>query len=182
MKIKVKYFDKSLPLLTTLKKGDWIDLYVRENVTLKSPQAGIQYQRDNQKFRDVKFDSCLLSLNVCMKIPKGYEAVVVPRSSTFKNYKILQTNHFGVIDNSFCGNTDEWKMPVLATEKTVIPAGTRICQFRIQLNQYATIWQKIKWLFWNGKIEFVVVDSLDSTSRGTSLTNNTTNKVESKND
>ena len=176
MKIKIKIIDKSLPLISIMKKGDWIDLYTREDVSLKAPQAGVQYQKENQKFRDVKFDNCLLNLNVCMSIPKGYEAVIVPRSSTFKNYKIIQTNHFGVIDNSFNGDTDEWKMPILAIEKTIIPAGTRICQFRIQLSQFATFWQKLRWLFWNGKIEFVEVDSLNNEQRGSSMTNNTTNK------
>lgn len=176
MRIKIKYVDKSLQTLKVFKKGDWIDLYTRDDVSLTAPQAGTRYQKNNSKFRDVKFDSCLLNLNVCLSLPAGFEAVIVPRSSTFKNYGLLQTNHFGVVDNTFCGDSDEWKMSVIATRAINITAGTRVAQFRIQLSQKATIWQKIRWIFWNGKIKFIVVDHLEHSDRGSSMTNNTTNK------
>jgi dUTP pyrophosphatase len=100
-----------------------------------------------------------------MELPKGYEAVIVPRSSTFKKYGLLQNNSFGVIDGSYSGNEDEWKMPVLATRIATVPKGTRIAQFRIQLSQKATMWQKIKWLF-SSHIVFKKVKSLDSSNRG----------------
>lgn len=73
----------------------------------------------------------LISLGVSMKLPKGYEAHIVPRSSTYKNWKILQTNSTGIIDNSYCGDDDIWYFPAFATEDTVINEGDRICQFRI---------------------------------------------------
>ena len=98
-------------------------------------------------------------------MPDGFEAIVAPRSSTYAHYGIIQSNSIGVIDNSYCGNTDEWKFPAIAFKKTTIPQDDRICQFRIQLKQNATFWQKIKWLF-NNKIKFDVVDDLSNTSRG----------------
>lgn len=70
-----------------------------------------------------------------MKLPKCYEAYVVPRSSTFKNYGIIQTNSIGIIDNSYCGDNDIWMMPVYATRKTIIHKNDRICQFRIMKHQ-----------------------------------------------
>ena len=66
-----------------------------------------------------------------MKLPDGYEAHLAPRSSTFKTWGIIQTNSIGVVDNSYSGNNDIWKMPVYATRDTVINVNDRICQFRI---------------------------------------------------
>ena len=98
-------------------KSDWIDLRSNEQVVLKTSE-----------FK-------LIDLGVAMKLPRGYEAHVVPRSSTFKKYGIIQTNHMGVIDCSYCGKNDWWKMPVYATRDTIIEKGDRICQFRIVENQ-----------------------------------------------
>ena len=116
--IKIKYFSPDLEKLAYIDgKSDWIDLRASETVTLK---AG---------------DFKLIPLGVAMELPKGYEAHVVPRSSTFKNYGILQVNSCGVIDGSYCGDGDMWKMPVYATRDTVFHANDRICQFRIMENQ-----------------------------------------------
>ncbi len=116
--IKIKYFSQDLEKLAYIDgKSDWIDLRASETVTLK---AG---------------DFKLIPLGVAMELPKGYEAHVVPRSSTFKNYGILQVNSCGVIDGSYCGDGDMWKMPVYATRDTVISKNDRICQFRIMENQ-----------------------------------------------
>ncbi len=98
-------------------KSDWIDLRSNEQVVLKTGE-----------FK-------LIDLGVAMKLPRGYEAHVVPRSSTFKKYGIIQTNHMGVIDCSYCGKNDWWKMPVYSTRDTIIEKGDRICQFRIVENQ-----------------------------------------------
>ena len=87
-----------------------------------------------------------------MKLPDGYEAHIVPRSSTFKKWGLIQTNHMGVIDNSYSGNNDQWHMPVLATRDTDIRLNDRICQFRIVENQ--------------PEIEFEEVESLDDKDRG----------------
>lgn len=112
--ITIRYLDDSIPRLTYVGgKSDWIDLSAAETVTLKKGE-----------FR-------LIHLGVAMKLPEGYEAHLAPRSSTFKNFKILQTNSVGVVDSSYCGNEDWWKMPVYATEDTVIEKGSRIAQFRI---------------------------------------------------
>ena len=81
------------------KKGEWIDLKAAETITLHSPQAGTQYERDGKKFRDVNFESALIPLGFSMAIPKGFEAIIAPRSSTFKNFNIIQGNHIGVIDS-----------------------------------------------------------------------------------
>lgn len=87
-----------------------------------------------------------------MKLPDGYEANIVPRSSTYKNFKILQTNCFAVIDNSYSGDSDEWKLPIIAMEDTTINKNDRICQFRINKIQ--------------PEIEFEEVEHLDEVSRG----------------
>lgn len=132
-KIQIKYIDGAQPL-EKIEVGDWIDLRARETVELKAGEF------------------VLIPLGVAMKLPEGFEAHVVPRSSTFMKYHILQTNSLGVIDNSYSGDADEWKMPVIATEDTVIPAGDRICQFRITASQPC--------------IYFEEVDTLGEKSRG----------------
>lgn len=114
-KITVQYLNDSVPRLkmTEGKKGDWVDLYSAAPLTLKKGEHGY------------------IHLGVAMKLPEGYEAHLAPRSSTFKNWKILQTNSVGVIDNSYSGPNDWWKMSVYATEDVTIEAGQRVCQFRI---------------------------------------------------
>lgn len=164
MKIKVKEIVGGSNF-KFIKKGDWIDLYASENVVMTAPQAGVQYENEGNKFRDVKFDFSLIRLGFAMALPKGYEAHLLPRSSTYKNFKIIQANSQGVIDYTFSGNDDEWKFPAIALDHTTINVGDRICQFRIQLSQKATMWQKIKWLF-TSKIKFEWVDDLKSESRG----------------
>lgn len=111
--IQIKYHNPELIQIEKIDKGDWVDLRAAENVSLK---AG---------------ESALISLGVSMKLPDGYEAYLVPRSSTFKTWGILQTNSIGIIDNSYSGDNDIWKMPVLATKDTTINVNDRICQFRI---------------------------------------------------
>lgn len=116
--IKIKYFsDKIEKLMYIDGKSDWIDLRSAEEVVMKKGE-----------FR-------LIPLGVAMELPKGYEAHVVPRSSTFKNFGIIQTNHQGVIDCSYCGDNDQWFMPVYAVRDTEIHVNDRICQFRIMENQ-----------------------------------------------
>lgn len=111
--IRVKYWP-GMPLLEQWDGGDWVDLYTREDVTLQENE------------------STIIHLGVAMKLPEGYEAYLAPRSSTFKRWGLIQTNSIGIIDSTYCGNNDEWGMPVLATRAITIPRGTRLCQFRIQ--------------------------------------------------
>lgn len=113
MNIDVRYHADITPLCM-IDNGDWIDLRAAEDVELKAGE-----------FK-------LISLGVSMKLPAGCEALVVPRSSTFKNWGILQTNSCGVIDNSYCGDDDVWMFPALATRDVLIEKDSRICQFRIQ--------------------------------------------------
>ena len=113
MVIKVRYHSDDIEKIQPSNKGDWIDLRAAENVDL---WAG---------------DFKIIPLGVSMKLPDGYEAHIAPRSSTFKNWGILQTNSVGVIDNSYSGDNDVWCMPVYATRNTSIKKGDRICQFRI---------------------------------------------------
>lgn len=114
--IKIKYHNDIRPL-EILDNGDWIDLRAAEDVNLE------------------KGDFRLISLGVSMKLPDGYEAHIVPRSSTFKHWGIIQANHMGVIDNSYCGDNDIWKFPAIATRDAVIYKNDRICQFRIMKKQ-----------------------------------------------
>lgn len=131
--IEIKYLPGS-PRLEKIDVGDWIDLYTYEDAVL------------------FKGDSKIVSLGVCMKLPKGYEAVVAPRSSTFKRWGVIQTNSIGVIDGTYCGDDDVWGLPLYATRDVTIPKGTRLCQFRIQARQ--------------PDILFKEVDTLSDKSRG----------------
>lgn len=161
LKIKVKRINKNIPLPRIINNGEWIDLRSSETVHLDAPKATTLKQAD----RKVVFDSRLLNLGIAMQLPKGFEAVVLPRSSTFRNFDVMLVNSEGIIDNSYCGDTDEWKFNAIAFDGTTINEGDRICQFRIQLSQKATVWQKLKWLFSSG-IKIVEVDSLSKKDRG----------------
>jgi dUTP pyrophosphatase len=166
--IKVKRINKKLVLPEITSKGDWIDLRSSDTVSLEAPQAATlkRHKLEGMEVahRDVRFDSTLIGLGVAMQLPDGFEAIVAPRSSTYKHFHIIEANHIGIIDNSYCGNNDEWKFPAIALKDTVIMEGERICQFRIQLSQKATVWQKLKWLLCSG-VKIVEVESLDGDDR-----------------
>lgn len=134
MQIKIKYFTDMEPLQYVAGKSDWIDLRAAETVSL------------------IPGDFKLIPLGVAMELPAGYEAHIVPRSSTFKNYGILQTNHMGIVDETYCGDNDQWFFPAYAMKLTTINKGDRICQFRIVEHQ--------------PKIEFQTVEHLDNVDRG----------------
>lgn len=131
--ISIKYFDNEIDKIQKIDKGDWIDLRAAETLELKAGE-----------FK-------LIKLGVGMILPDGYEAHIVPRSSTFKNYGIIQTNHMGVIDNSYSGDNDQWMFPAYALRDTVINKNDRICQFRI-VEQQPTV-------------TFCEVDRLNDTDR-----------------
>ena len=125
--IKIKYFTEKIEKLTYIDgKSDWIDLRAAESVDLK------------------KGEFKLIPLGVAMELPKGYEAHIVPRSSTFKNFGIIQTNHQGVVDSSYCGDNDQWFMPALAVRDTHIECNDRICQFRIMENHPKILFEEVK--------------------------------------
>ena len=111
--IFVKYFDKEIDKIEKIPNGDWVDLRAAETVEMKAGE-----------FK-------LIPLGIGMILPAGYEANIVPRSSTFKNFGIIQTNSFGVIDNSYAGDNDQWFFPAYALRDTVINKNDRICQFRL---------------------------------------------------
>lgn len=134
LQIKIKYFNDNLERIKKITIGDWIDLRSAHNVSLN------------------KGEFYLVPLGVAMELPKGYEAHVVPRSSTFKNFGVIQTNHQGVVDESYKGNNDEWFMPVYALRDTEINFNDRVCQFRIV--------EKMP------EIEFTEVDELKNEDRG----------------
>ena len=134
-KIQIRYLSDKIDRLRYIDgKSDWIDLRSAEDVELKAGE-----------FR-------LIRLGVAMKLPEGYEAHIVPRSSTYENFGVIQTNHMGVIDGSYCGNDDEWRFPAYAMRDTHIRINDRICQFRIMKNQPT--------------IEFETVERLDGENRG----------------
>ncbi len=125
--IRIKYHSQEIEKLRYIDgKRDWIDLRAAEDVSLK------------------KGEYRLISFGISMKIPKGYEAHVVPRSSTFQNFGILQTNSYGVIDCSYCGENDIWHMPVLAVRDTEIHVNDRIAQFRIMENQPQILFEEVE--------------------------------------
>jgi dUTP pyrophosphatase len=123
--IKVLYHDPEMPKLGITDKGDWIDLYTAENVLLS---AG-QYKR--------------ISLGVSMELPEGYEALVIPRSSTFEKYGLLLSNSVGLIDESYKGDNDIWQFPAHATRDVFVPKHTRLCQFRILEHQPVVSLQEV---------------------------------------
>ena len=126
-KIRIQYLDDTIERLCYIDgKSDWIDLRAAEDVELKAGE-----------FR-------LIHLGVAMQLPAGYEAHIVPRSSTFKNFGILQTNHMGVIDETYCGPEDWWRMPVYAVRDTVIHKNDRICQFRLMEHQPGIVFEEGK--------------------------------------
>ena len=133
--IKIKYFSEDIEKLRYIGgNSDWIDLRAAEDVTMKKGE-----------FR-------LIRLGVAIELPQGYEAHVVPRSSTYKNFGLIQTNHMGVIDESYKGDADEWKWPALAMRDTEVHAGDRLCQFRIMKHQ--------------PQINFIEVQTLENEDRG----------------
>ena len=133
MQIKIKYLSNIEPI-EKIENGDWIDLRCAQSTYLKQGEFA------------------LIPLGIAMELPKGYEAHIVPRSSTYTKYKIIQTNHMGIIDNSYCGDNDEWLMAVYATEDTFIAKNDRICQFRIVEKQPS--------------FDFNVVETLGNKDRG----------------
>lgn len=133
--IKIKYFSKDMePLKVSTRSANWIDLRAAEDVEIK------------------KGEMKLIPLGVAMQLPEGYESFVVPRSSTFKNFGILQANSFGVVDETYCGDEDQWFFPAYAIRDTIIHKNDRICQFRILMHQ--------------PEIQFEETDKLSDENRG----------------
>ena len=132
--IRIKYHNKNIDKVAAIQNGDWIDLRAAETVEMKAGE-----------FR-------LISLGISMKLPEGYEANIVPRSSTFKKWGVLQVNSMGVIDNSYCGENDIWMFPALATRNTTINEGDRICQFRVVKKM--------------ADIDFIEVEHMEDEDRG----------------
>lgn len=154
----------SVSLPKIIKKGDWVDLSSSKEIILNAPQAGTLKGHD-VKHRDVVSEVTYIPLGVAMQLPKGFEAIMAARSSAPKKMGIMQANGIGVIDNTYDSDEDEWMFPAVTLRKTSIAVNTRICQFRIQLSQKATIWQKIKWLLSSG-IVFDEVETLGNDKRG----------------
>lgn len=132
MQLKIKYLDLTLKRIKQF--GTWYDLRSSCNVTIKLGEHK------------------LIPLGVCIQLPKNYEALLVSRSSTFKNYGIIQTNSPGIIDESYSGNDDQWFFSIYATRDTIVYKNDRICQFRILKKQ--------------PKLKFIEVDNLKNLSRG----------------
>lgn len=132
--IRIKYFTEEIDKVEKIVKGDWIDLRAASKVELKAGE-----------FK-------LIPLGVAMQLPKGFEAHIVPRSSTYKNFGVIQTNSMGVVDETYCGDNDQWFFPAYALRDTIIEVNDRICQFRIMEHQ--------------PEIEFEVVKDLGNEDRG----------------
>ena len=138
MNIRIKFFNDTYngdnALKSADKKQNWIDLRASEDVTIK------------------KGEFKLIPLGIAMQLPSGYEAHVVPRSSTYKNFGIIETNSMGIIDETYCGDNDQWFFPAFALRDTEIKKGDRICQFRIMEHQPT--------------FDFNIVDKLNNEDRG----------------
>ena len=117
LELKVKYFTDIEPIKFIENKSDWYHLRAAEEIEMK---AG---------------DFRLIKLGIGIKLPEGFEALIAPRSSTFKNYGIIQAQSIGVVDESYSGDNDQWMMPAIALRDTVIHKNDRICQFRIIQHQ-----------------------------------------------
>ena len=129
MEIKIKYFTDEIEKLRYIDgKSDWIDLRAAKEMEFK------------------KGEFALVPLGIAMQLPEGYEAHVVPRSSTFKNFGLIQTNHMGVIDCTYSGDNDQWFWPCLAMRDTKINVNDRVCQFRIMENQPALNFNEVEHL------------------------------------
>ena len=127
--IRIKYLSDKIEKLTYIGgKSDWIDLRAAEDIVMKAGE-----------FK-------LIPLGIAMELPRGYEAHVVPRSSTYKNFGIIQTNHMGVIDETYCGDNDQWFMAAYALRDTKIHVNDRICQFRIMEHQPAIQFEEVETL------------------------------------
>ena len=149
LKIKVKVLTKGCrPEISS--KGDWIDLRAAENMYLSTEGKTPVYY---------------IPLGVAIQLPKGFEAIVASRSSGPKTLKISIPNGIGIIDNSYNGNEDQWYYVATPFSNVQVQKFARVCQFRIQLSQKATLLQKLKWLLSSG-IEIIEVDDLNSESRG----------------
>lgn len=131
--IKIKYL-RDIMKIERFNVGDWVDLRAAEEVKLKAGELK------------------LIPLGVAMELPKGYEALVAPRSSTAKKLGIMMANSIGIIDESYKGDGDEWHFPAYAVKDTTIYKNERICQFRIIEHQ--------------PMIHLVEVDSLGNDDRG----------------
>lgn len=132
--IRIKYFTEEIDKVEKIVKGDWIDLRAASKVELKAGE-----------FK-------LIPLGIAMQLPSGYEAHIVPRSSTYKNFGIIQTNSTGIVDETYCGDNDQWYFPAYALRDTVIEVNDRICQFRIMEHQ--------------PEIQFEIVEKLGNDDRG----------------
>lgn len=146
LKVYIKYFNPECRI-AELTKGDWIDL--RSSVTVQQSKGDLIY----------------IPLGVAIELPHGFEAIVNPRSSTPLKFGFIVPNSQGVIDNSYCGDKDEWMCPALFFKDGSIQKGDRICQFKIQLSQKASMWDKLRWLC-SGGFKFVEVTNLGNKNRG----------------
>lgn len=152
IKVYIKYHDKNLDKIEA--HGCWIDL------------------RSSKSYNIPNGQSKLIDLGVSMKLPKYFQACIVPRSSTFKNYGLIMLNHMGIIDggdkesDGYSGNNDKWYFNGFAlTSFAKISKNDRICQFEIRPSMFAPWYIKLKWLL-NNKIKFIEVDDLKSSDRG----------------
>lgn len=168
LKIKVKVLTEGcMPVIN--ENGDWVDLKSAVDITIPAPQSDVLKRKiikgERVGHRNVKISTYYIPLGVAMQLPQGFEAIIASRSSGPKKLGLFIPSGQGVVDNTYNGNNDQWHYVCSPMRETDIKAGYRICQFRIQLSQKATMWQKIKWLLSSG-IELVEVDDLGDNNRG----------------
>lgn len=145
--IKIKY-TKDIEKVLPITVGDWLDLRCAEETTMKAGEF------------------TYIPLGVAMQLPKGYEAIVAPRSSTFKKFGVIMANSIGIIDESYCGDNDEWGFPAYAVRDTVIPKNERICQFRIIEHQPQVVLAEVQELGNNNRGGFGSTDKFEAEIKG----------------
>jgi dUTP pyrophosphatase len=154
-KIKIKYLDKNIDKLKKVEHGDWVDLRVSSVKLSRNKKSFVEISKADPKGKELSFkkgDVLKIGLGVAMELPKGYEANAVPRSSTFKHYGLIQLNHFGIIDESYNGNNDQWIFMGYALKDGKISKNDRVCQFRINKKM--------------PDINFKIVEDLENENRG----------------
>ena len=158
LEVEIKYHDDKMPRMVKLDRGNWVDCRVIEGGKItfnigtpnekKEKLQWIDCERDGEKTKKIiyhKGDFLMLPLGFSMKQPKGYEVNLLPRSSTFKNFGVIQANSMAIGDDTFISDNDMYHYPVIALTDGEMYLYDRICQMQVnkttnlKLNEVKTL-------------------------------------------